>query len=235
MANRNRGRGGRSRKRRPAPAKAGGKRQEEQLTADGSGGADAAEIAGGVVRTARQPGPASTSRSPPEERRGRASGRARGVPPSAVRAAARPAPVGGIQCRWVSARRRHGIRCRCRSCCPGRSDRRRDRPDPPEPWRDLAWRAGAVRGDRGGVDRHGRGDPARASERVPLAYPAADVAAVARVPLGDDPHRELAHDGAEAAERRVADCRCGYRHGPVQAAACAFLDARRERVFAGRR
>jgi hypothetical protein len=57
VANRNRGRGGRSRKRRPAPAKAGGKRQEAQLTADGSGGADAAEIAGGVVSApARQLG-----------------------------------------------------------------------------------------------------------------------------------------------------------------------------------
>jgi hypothetical protein len=56
VANRNRGRGGRSRKRRPAPAKTGGKRQEVQLAGDGSGdGAQEAEIASGAVVAVRKP------------------------------------------------------------------------------------------------------------------------------------------------------------------------------------
>ena len=65
MANRNGGRGGRSRKRRSAPAKTGGKRQEEQLAADHSGGADAAEVAGGAVSApARKPAGERKSISP---------------------------------------------------------------------------------------------------------------------------------------------------------------------------
>jgi hypothetical protein len=66
VANRNRGRGGRSRKRRSGSAKAGGKYQEAQLAADGSGGADAAEIASGAV--------SAPARGPSGERKSATSG-----------------------------------------------------------------------------------------------------------------------------------------------------------------
>lgn len=80
MANPNRGRGGRSRKRRSAPAKPGGKRQEEQLAADRSGGADAAEVAGGVV--------SAPARKPAGERKSISSG---GAPRQSKRARPRGA------------------------------------------------------------------------------------------------------------------------------------------------
>jgi hypothetical protein len=81
VANRNRGRGGRSRKRRPAPAKAGEKGQEAQLAANGSGGADVAEIAGGVVSApARKPGgerkSAASGEAPQQGKRARPRGAA---------------------------------------------------------------------------------------------------------------------------------------------------------------
>jgi hypothetical protein len=66
VANRNGSRGGRSRKRRSGGAKAGGKSREAQLAANGSGEADAAEIASGAV--------SAPARGPGGERKSAASG-----------------------------------------------------------------------------------------------------------------------------------------------------------------
>jgi hypothetical protein len=81
VANRNRGRGGRSRKRRSAPAKTGGKGQEEQLAADRSGGADAAQGAGGAVsaparKTAGERKSISPGGAPRQSKRARPRGAA---------------------------------------------------------------------------------------------------------------------------------------------------------------